>query len=320
MHEVRVPFPYQSEALCRVWLSKVISMNHRLTTADRIVSLVLGTICIVIVIVTLYPLLNVLSISMSGDSYVLANRITFYPKAFTMAAYKAVIENRRILGGFANSIFVAGVGCVLSLIVTLIAAYPLAFCEFPGKKIYNIFVLLPMWFSAGMIPQYLCISKLHLVNSLWSLILTQLIVPYYLLILISFLRGLPKELIESARIDGAGDWRIMVQIVAPLSKASLATIALWVIATHWNAYMDPLLYISDFNKFTLQQVLRDIVLSANAYKYELGSASSSSLAGMALADQLKNAVLIVSMIPMICIYPFVQRYFVQGVTLGAVKG
>lgn len=294
--------------------------SKRVSKSDRIISIILGFICCCLIVVTIYPILNVLSISLSGDAYVLANNITFYPKQLTFAAYKSVIQNASILRAFGNSIFIASVGCICSLVATMLAAYPIAFCEFPGKKIYNIFVLLPMWFSAGMIPQYLCISKLHLVNSYWSLILNALIVPYNLLILSSFLKGLPKELIESARIDGAGELRTLVQIVVPLSKASLATIALWGIAAHWNAYMDPLLYISDFSKFTLQQVLNDIVLSANAVKYELGNATTASLSGAALANQLKNAVLIVSMVPMLCIYPFIQKYFVKGVTLGAVKG
>ena len=170
-----------------------------------------------------------------------------------------------------------------------------------------------MWFSAGTIPSYLCISKLGLINSYWSLILSALIVPYNVLILASFLKGLPKEILESARIDGAGELKIMFRIVLPLAKASLATIG-------WNAYMEPLMYISDFNKFTLQQVLQDIVLNADAVKYELGSAASNTVTGAALADQLKNAVLIVSMIPMLIIYPFIQKYFVKGATLGAVKG
>lgn len=292
----------------------------RVTKGDRITSLVLGFICIVLCIVTLYPILNVLSISLSSDAHVMANDITWYPKEITGRAYAEVFKNKAIWRAFGNSIFVAAATCFLGLIMTILAAYPSAFCEFPGKKLYNIFVLLPMWFSAGMIPSYLVIQKLHLVNNLWSLVLTQLIVPYYLLIMISFMKGLPKEIIESARIDGASEWRIMVTIVVPLSKASIATIALWIIATQWNAYMNPLLYISDFDKFTLQQVLRDIVLNAQATKYELGSATSSSVTNVALADQLKNAVLIVSMIPMLCVYPFVQKYFVKGVTLGAVKG
>lgn len=284
------------------------------------VSIILGAFCCGLIVITLYPILNVLSISLSGDAHVLANDVTFYPKKFTLAAYEEVAKNGAVLRGFGNSIIIAGAGCLCSLAATLLAAYPLAFCDFPGKKFYSVFVLLPMWFSAGMIPQYMCISKLQLVNSYWSLILNALIVPYNLLILTSFLKGIPKELIESAKIDGAGEMRILIQIVMPLSKASLATIALWVIAAHWNAYMDPLLYISDFSKFTLQQVLHDIVLSANAVKYELGNATTASLAGAALADQLKNAVLIISMIPMLCIYPFIQKYFVKGVTLGGVKG
>lgn len=287
---------------------------------DIIVEAVLILILLIICIIILYPILNVLAVSLSSDGYVLRGDVTFYPKEFTLSAYKAVLSNKQILRSFGNSIYIAFVGCVLSLIATLFAAYPIACCEFPGKKIYTIFVLLPMWFSAGMIPSYLCISKLGLVNSYWSLILSSLIVPYNVLILSSFLKGLPSEILESARMDGAGELTIMFRIILPLAKASLATIGLWVIAAHWNAYMEPLMYISDFNKFTLQQVLQDIVLNADAVKYELGSASSSTVTGAALADQLKNAVLIVSMIPMLVVYPFIQKYFVKGATLGAVKG
>ncbi len=287
---------------------------------DITVEAVLVLIFTVICVVTLYPILNVLAISLSADGYVLRGDVTFYPKELTLTAYGAVMKNQQILRSFGNSIFIAGVGCIVSLGATLLAAYPIACCRFPGKKLYSIFLLLPMWFSAGTIPAYMCINKLGLVNSYWSLILSVLVVPYNVLILSSFLRGLPKEILESARIDGAGEIRIMVQIVFPLSKASLATIGLWVIAGHWNDYMKPLMYITDFNKFTLQQVLQDIVQNANAVKYELGNATTATTAGAALADQLKNAVLIVSMIPMLVIYPFIQKYFVKGVTLGAVKG
>ncbi len=300
--------------------NKEIKVKEKWRTNDIIVEAVLIFIFIIISILILYPILNVLAVSLSGDGYVLRGAVTFYPKDFTVAAYKAVLSNKQILKSFGNSIYIAGVGCVLSLLATLFAAYPIACCEFPGKKIYTIFVLLPMWFSAGTIPSYLCISKLGLINSYWSLILSALIVPYNVLILASFLKGLPKEILESARIDGAGELKIMFRIVLPLAKASLATIGLWVIAAHWNAYMEPLMYISDFNKFTLQQVLQDIVLNADAVKYELGSAASNTVTGAALADQLKNAVLIVSMIPMLIIYPFIQKYFVKGATLGAVKG
>ena len=292
-------------------------MKHRRKTQTSQILLIVffAAVCVVV----LYPILNVLSVSLSSDAQVLRGDVTFYPKGLTAAAYKAVFSNQRILRAFGNSLFIAITGCVLGLTATLVAAYPIAFCEFPGKKAYTIFVLLPMWFSSGMIPSYMCISTLGLINSYWSLILSNLILPFNLLILVSFLKGLPMSLIESARMDGAGEFRILWSIAAPLAKPSLATIALWIIALHWNAYMQPLLYITDFDKFTLQQVLRDIVVSANATKYELGSAAGNSIAGAALADQLKNAVLIVSMIPMMILYPFIQKYFVSGVTLGAVK-
>ena len=294
--------------------------NGKWRKSDIVVETLLILFFIIVCIVILYPILNVLAVSLSSDGHVLRGDVTFYPKDLTFAAYKAVLANKQILRAFGNSIYIAVVGCVLGLIATLFAAYPIACCDFPGKKLYTIFVLIPMWFSAGMIPSYLCISKLGLVNTYWSLIFSSLIVPYNVLILSSFLKGLPKEVLESARIDGAGELRIMFQIILPLSKASLATIGLWVIAGHWNAYMEPLMYISDFNKFTLQQVLQDIVLNADAVKYELGNATTANVTGAALADQLKNAVLIVSMIPMLIVYPFIQKYFVKGVTLGAVKG
>jgi putative aldouronate transport system permease protein len=270
-------------------------------------------------ILVLYPVLNVLSVSLSGNVHVLRGDITFYPRDLSFSAYAAVLGNTKVLRAFAGSLYITAVGCVLGLLATLVAAYPIACCRFPGKKAYTVFVLLPMWFSGGMIPTYMCISRLGLVNSYWSLILGGLIIPFNLLVLVSFLKGLPESLIESARLDGAGEYTIMLKIAAPLAKPALATIALWIIAMHWNAYIQPLLYITDFNKFTLQQVLQDIVLSANATRYEMGNATGSSLAGAALPGQIRNAVLIVSMVPMMILYPFIQKYFVQGTTIGAVK-
>jgi len=294
-------------------------LHKKMSRIDWIVEIALIIVFFIICVIIIYPILNVLSISLSADGYVLRGEVSFYPKELTFAAYKEVFLNKSIIRSIFNSLFIAGAGCALGLVAMLFAAYPAACCEFPGKKIYTLFILLPMWFNAGMIPAYMTISKLGLINSYWSLILSSLIVPFYVLILSSFLRGLPKALIESARIDGANEIRIMFQIVAPLSKASLATISLWVIALHWNAYFKPLLYITDWNKFTLQQVLQDIVISANALKYELGGATIATASGAALADQLKYAVLIISMIPMLVVYPFIQRYFVSGVTLGAIK-
>lgn len=294
-------------------------MHKKMNRTDYLVEAVLVLIGLLICVCILYPILNILATSLSGDNYVLRGEVRLIPKGFTLSAYEEVLKNGSILRAFANSLYIALAGCVLSVLATFFAAYPIACCKFPGKKFYNIFVLIPMWFSGGMIPAYLCIQKLGLIDNYWSLILSSLISSYNVLILSSFLKGIPESLVESARIDGANDIQIMFRVIAPLAKASFATIGLWVIAGHWNAYFGPLLYITTSEKFTLQQVLQEIVLNANAIKFDLGSARPGQVT-VALADQLRYAVLIVSMVPMLIIYPFVQKYFVQGVTLGAVKG
>lgn len=294
-------------------------MHKKMHMADNLLEVLLCLIALCLCAVILYPILNILAISLSGDGYVLRNEVRLLPKGFTLKAYGDVLQNKEILRAFANSIYITAVGGVLSVVATFVAAYPIACCEFPGKKLYNIFVLIPMWFQGGMIPAYLCIQKLHLLNSYWSLILAALISSYHVLILSSFLRGIPKELLESARIDGAGEFQVMLWIVAPLTKAAFATIGLWVIAAHWNAFFAPLLYISESSKYTLQQVLREIVLEANAARLDIGTARPGQ-ASVNLADQIRYAVLLVSMLPMVVVYPFIQKYFVKGVTLGAVKG
>lgn len=294
-------------------------MHKKMSRKDYLIEAVLVFIGLLICVCILYPILNILATSLSSDNYVLRGEVRLIPKGFTLSAYEEVLKNASIRRSFANSIYIAVVGCVLSVLATFFAAYPLACCKFPGKKLYNIFVLIPMWFSGGMIPSYLCIQKLGLIDNYWSLILSGLISSYNLLIMSSFLKGIPESLVESARMDGANDIKIMFKIIAPLAKASFATIGLWVMAGHWDAYMTPLLYITSSEKFTLQQVLQEIVLDANAIKFDLGSARPGQVT-VALADQLRYAVLIVAMIPMLVIYPFVQKYFVQGVTLGAVKG
>lgn len=207
-------------------------LHSKMTKMDYVIEAVLIVIGAIVCICILYPILNILAISISADGPVLRHDVRLIPQGFTLKAYKDILKNESILRAFGNSIFITGVGVVCSLAATYLAAYPIACCEFPGKKIYNVFVLIPMWFQGGMVPSYLCVQKMGLINSYWALILTALISSYHVLILTSFLRGIPRELLESARMDGAGEFRVMLQVVAPLAKASFATIGLWVIAGH----------------------------------------------------------------------------------------
>lgn len=291
--------------------------HNKMTKMDYVVEAFLWLFGACICIVILYPILHMFAISLSAHGPVVRREVNLFPRQFTLEAYQVVFSNTKILRSFLNSIYVTGVTCILSVTAVFFAAYPLACCKFPGKKIYNMFVLIPMWFGGGIVPAYLCIQKLGLVNTYWALILGGLISSYNVLITTSFLRGIPVELTESARIDGAGEFRIMLQIIGPMSKAVLATVAIWVIAATWNAYLGPMIYLTDSTKYTLQQVLRAIVLEAEMSAYDISVTGRDS---SNMADQIRYAVLIVSMVPMTIVYPFAQKYFVKGVTLGAVKG
>lgn len=278
-----------------------------------------SVIMVLILIIVLYPFINMFAISLSDGNAVLRGEITFYPKGFNTNAYTRLLGTPAVLRGFGNSVFVAVLGGVFSVFMTILAAYPMAYGHFIGKKLYTLFILIPHWFVAGMIPTYMVMKNLNLINSLWALVVLALVSPYHVIILNSFMRSLPGEISESARIDGANDVRILFQIILPVCKASIATIALWVVVGHWNDFMNPLMYLSDFKLYTLQLVLRDIIDSAQIAMYELGSASSEGGVG-ALSEQMKNAMIAISILPMLFFYPFIQKYFVTGVTIGSVKG
>ena len=286
------------------------------TKGQRIFGVFNVILVILLCTVIIYPILNLFSQSVSDDLYLLRGDVTFYPIGFSLDAYAKFFHSSYVMRAFFNSVFVAGVGCAASLVMTLLASYPIAFGNFHGKRLYTIIVFFPMWFVAGMIPEYLVIQKMGLLNSFASLILIMLIAPYHVIILSTFLKSIPLSLHESARIDGANELTILFRIVLPLSKAALATVALWVIVGHWNDYFRPLMYLTNFEKYTFQLALKDIVLSADA----AGIYGISGLEGYGLSLRLKSAMLIFSMLPMLILYPFLQKYFVKGVMIGSIKG
>lgn len=267
-------------------------------------------------VIILYPVLNVISVSFSQDAYVYSGTVTFYPKGFQTQSYSTVLSSYSLWRSFANSIFVALAGTFFTLVFTSLAAYPMAFGKFYGKKLYVFMIMLTMWFGGGMIPTFLVMSKLGLVGSLWSLIVLSLLSAYNIVVLRSAYHGIPGSLIESAQLDGANDFRILLQIVTPLSKATLATIGLWSLVGHWNAFTNPVIYLKDYSQYTLQVVLRDVVLSTNAEMYGITGGDD---AAHLIPEQIRNATIVVAMVPMLIIYPFLQRYFVKGTMIGSVK-
>ena len=269
----------------------------------------------------LYPVLNVVAISVSNETKVMAANVTFYPIGFNPQAYTTIFKDTDLWRSIGNTVFVSGVGCVLSLVALCIAAYPLAFAHFYGKKIYTLLIMFTMWFQGGIVPLFLTMQGLGLYDSLWALIFNGLISAYNVVIIRSYFTSIPMSVIESARIDGANDFRILFRLVIPLSKPVLATVALWVIVGHWNDCMNPLILISSRANQTLQLQLKSLVLAAESSTSNLATLSKSeAMKGVAaLNTQIKNGVLVVSMVPMIVIYPFIQRFFVSGVMLGSVK-
>lgn len=269
----------------------------------------------------LYPLLNMLSISMSNEYAVLRAEVTFYPIGFNFQAYGLIFQSTELWKSVYNSLFVAIVGCGCSVLILTVAAYPLAFGDFYGKKLYNILILFTMWFVNGPIPVFLTIKSLGLYNSLWALIVNSMLSAYNVVIVRSYFDSIPLSIVESARIDGANDYRILFKLIIPLSKPVLATVSLWVIVAHWNDYLNPLLLLSSRENYTLQLMLKEMVLNAESSVHNISMANPNTTGGAAaLGQQMRNAVLVVSMIPMVILYPFIQRFFIGGVMLGSVKG
>lgn len=283
---------------------------------DITFSLVNGLAMILFCLLILFPVLNVVSVSLSADQYVYNGSVTLFPRGFRLSAYEKVISSTSLWISFGNSVYVTVLGTTLTLIFTSLAAYPMAFARFYGKKLYTFMIMLTMWFGGGMIPTFLVMNKLCLVNSLWALIVLSLLGAYNIVVLRSAFHSIPGSLIESAQLDGANDFIILGKIVVPLSKATLATIGLWTIVAHWNAFTNPVIYLKDYSQYTLQVVLRDVVLASNA---EMFGITGGDDAANLLPEQVRNATIVVAMVPMLIVYPFLQRYFVKGTMIGSVK-
>lgn len=276
---------------------------------------------IIFMILILYPVLNILAISLSEDTAVLTGSVTFYPMGLDLSAYEKAFTNRLLLSSYMNTVLVSVSGCIFTLVFTSMAAYPLAFCDFYGKKVVSFMIMFTMWFSAGMIPSFMVVKTLGLVNNLASLVIVSLISAYNTIILRNYYESIPASLVESAYLDGANDFGVLVKIITPMAKPALAIIALWSVVGHWNDFFAPLIYINDTKKYTLQLVLRDIVLEASGTElYGMSTTTVEGSSHSAISEQTKNAVVFLAMVPMLVIYPFLQKYFVKGMMIGAVKG
>jgi putative aldouronate transport system permease protein len=289
----------------------------RLSRGERIFSAANIFVLGVVALLCLYPFIYTLSISLSTASEASRDGFHLYPRVISLTSYKMVLSNPDIVRGFVNSLIRTLLGTTLTLLATCIAAYPLARREMPHRSVIIFIIVFTMLFGGGMVPGYLLIKNLGLINTVWVLVVPGMLSAFNIIIVKNFFQSLPESLVESARMDGAGEWRILFQIYLPLSKPVLATVALWTAVGHWNAWFDALLYITDDRKQVLQTFLQRIVIESSTQMMELGITDTSVL--QFTNETIKAATIIVTILPIICVYPFVQKYFVKGIMLGGVK-
>ena len=287
---------------------------------DKIFIILIYILLAAIMLVVFLPLVYIVSASFSDPQAVISNEVWFLPVRPTLRGYQAVFKNRNILTGFANSFYYMIVGTLVNIVMTVMCAYPLSRKEFTARnKVAMIFVF-TMYFSGGLIPTYMLVNSLGLVNSRWSMIIPSAMSTYNMIICRTyFVNSIPDELYEAGQLDGCTPFKYLLRVVVPLSKPILAVLVLYYGVTKWNSYFDAMIYLKSQTMVPLQIVLRDILI-LNQVDYTMISDASAIAAQRGLTDLLKYSTIVVASLPVLCIYPFVQKYFVKGVMIGAVKG
>lgn len=289
----------------------------RETRGDKIFRWVVAIILLFVNVIMLYPFILVISLSISDPQAVLRGEVTFLPKGFSTQSYEKMITTPNFWISYKNTILYALVHTVITLALTALTAFPLSVMKFRSRKYLNLYYMITMFVYGGMIPTFLVIRSLHMIDTFWAMVLPGALSAYNIMIFRSFFQGIPDSLHESAYIDGANDWRVLFSIILPLSKPVLATIALFTMVRKWNDFFSALLYLNTPSKYPLQMVLRNILTGAEQLDKDMGF---EDFANRSVTESLKAASIIITTLPVICIYPFIQRYFVKGVMIGSVKG
>lgn len=277
------------------------------------------TLMLFLMFVTLYPFWHVIMASFSDSNLLLQHTgVLILPEGFSTEAYRYVLKNQRIYSGYLNTLFVVIVGTALNVLMTSLGAYVLSRRHFAIRKLLTVAIVFTMYFSGGMIPQYILINnELGLKNTLWALILPGLISTWNLIVMRTAFFGVPESIEESARLDGANDFVILFRIILPTILSTVAVIVLFYAVGHWNAWFDAALFLRKKEKYPLQLVLREILILSST---ETMTNDVDFTDKEAIGESIKYATIIVTTLPVICIYPFLQKYFVKGVMVGAVKG
>ena len=280
-----------------------------------------GLVLLIVSLVTLYPFLYVIFASFSDPLKLMGNSsLLLKPLGFSLGAYKKVFLNPSIYSGYMNTVFYVTVGTLVNILATCMAAYVLSRKQFMLRRVLTIMFIFTMYFSGGLLPTYMLVNSLGLVNTRWSMIIPSAMSTYNMIICRTyFVNSIPDELYEAGQLDGCTPFKYLLRVVVPLSKPILAVLVLYYGVTKWNSYFDAMIYLKSQTMVPLQIVLRDILI-LNQVDYTMISDASAIAAQRGLTDLLKYSTIVVASLPVLCIYPFVQKYFVKGVMIGAVKG
>jgi putative aldouronate transport system permease protein len=295
-----------------------MAMIESKTTGDRVFNIITYTILILITILTLYPCWYVVMASVSNPVALYnGSKLLLWPRGFSLEAYQLILKHAMLWLSYGNTLIYVGASTVFGLTLTILASYVLSRSYMPGKNAILTMITITMFFGGGLIPTYLVVVSLGIENTRWAMILPGLLSTYNTIVMMTYFRGIPASLEESARIDGANDFTILVRIMLPLALPVIAVIALYIIVSNWNSYIPATIYLRDRSLYPLQVILREILLSGTS---NLDTETSGFDNFSAYSEAVKYATIIASTIPVLCIYPFLQRFFVKGVMLGAIKG
>lgn len=279
---------------------------------DRVFDIVIIVLVGLIAVLFMMPLLNVLASSFSAPAAVVMGKVGLFPVDFSLEGYKTIFRNKAIWRAFGNTFLYTTIGTIITVVCQMLCAYPLSRKDFKGRTALNIFLSLVMFISGGMIPTYLVINNLGLYNSIWAIILPGCISVFNIIVIRTYMSSsINYELQEAAMIDGCGDWRIFTHVILPLSRPIIFVMVLYALVGYWNSYFNAMMYVKDETLYPLQNVLNGILISNES---SLGSGDPN------LAEQLKYVTIVVSSLPLLIAYPFFQKYFEKGVTIGGIKG
>jgi putative aldouronate transport system permease protein len=280
----------------------------------------LTVVCLTILIIglCLFPFMNVAAVSLSSNAAIIASRVALFPVEFSTESYQAIFKDPTMVGALLFTVQLTLLFTVFSMVMTIMAAYPLTQKRLRGRKLMMLFVVFTMFFSGGIIPDYLLIKQLHLMDTIWALILPGLISTFNLIVMKTFFASIPESLVESARLDGCSDIGILTKIILPLSTPVLATLSLFYAVYKWNNFQDALFYINEPKLYPIQLKLYQIIKNSTAVDIAIQEGTNSTT--NALPESLKAASVMFATVPIVLVYPWLQKYFIKGVMIGAIKG